>query len=378
MRWVLPLFLAVMCMEATAQASGFVFTPSLQSQHDLAWAVTDPAGKERADYRLRRQRIGVSGRIVHDVGYRFSVEFSTARKEAEIRDAYLSYRGLPNQYFAAGFTREANGIYEKASNVGLPFMERPVGLTTFQSIRNYGVIASPHTDQWTLQLGGYGTGTGNTGDRDDGWGVSGRAVWRPWLDMARHQVLHLGMNGRYRNPGIETLRFRANGEEAVLQDPLVDTGVMAGVEDVYNLAGEVYYTDGPLAFLAEARRSQVARGVGFSDPVFWGGTAQVTYFLTGEQREYQVIGGTFGRISPRVPVSEGGVGAWEAGLRLDALDLQDEDITGGQLYSASLGMSWWPEDYLRLMANYVVNEVDNSPITTENPQYFLFRVQAAF
>lgn len=358
--------------------SRFTFTPSLQTQHDLAWATRERAGKENADYRLRRQRLGVNGRITADIGYRLSVELSTASDDPEIRDAYLSYRGLPMTYVAAGFTREANGIYEKASNVWLPFMERPQGITAFQSIRNYGVMVSPHSDHWTLQLGGYGTGTGNTGDRDDGWGISARAVWRPWIDLSKSQVLHIGVNGRYRNPGEDTLRFRSFGQENVLQDTLADTGLIIGVEDVRNLSGEFYFTDGPLALLAEARLSNVARMEGMAEPAFWGGSAQITYFLTGEQREYQLIGSTFGRMTPSSPVTEGGWGTWEAGLRLDAIDLTDTGINGGEIYSTTLGLSWWPVGWTRVMANYVINDVQDSPVTVAEPHYFLTRLQVAF
>lgn len=358
--------------------SGFVFTPSLQTQHDFAWVTRERAGKENADYRMRRQRIGANGRIANDIGYRLSVELSTASDDPELRDAYLSYRGLPMTYVAAGFTREANGMYEKASNVWLPFMERPQGITAFQSLRNYGVMISPHADHWTLQLGGYGTGTGNTGDHDGGWGMSARAVWRPWIDLPKHRVVHVGVNGRYRNPGADTLRYRSFGQENVLQDTLADTGQISGIRDVRNVSGEFYFTDGPLAILSEARLSEVVRGQGLSDPVFWGGTAQVTYFLTGEQRDYQLIGSTFGRMAPSNPVTEGGWGAWEAGVRLDAIDLTDADIDGGKVYSASFGLSWWPVGWARVMSQYVINEVEGSPATAQDPRYFLTRLQLAF
>ncbi len=320
----------------------------------------------------------MNGRIVPEIGYRLSVEFSTVRKEAEIRDAYLSYRGMPNNYVAAGFTREAQGSNEKASNVWLHFMERPQGITAFQSIRNYGVLMSPHDDHWTFQLGGFGTGTGNTGDHDKGWGVSTRAVWRPWINLAESQVLHLGINARYRDPGVDELRFRSNGQENVLQDRLVDTGLMMGVKDYRNLSGEFYYTDGPLALLAESRLSQVERQAGLSNPLFWGASAQATYFLTGEQREYQIIGSTFDRMSPMAPVTQGGWGAWEVGMRLDYLDLADQDIQGGELLSTSFGLSWWPVGWARVMSNYIINEVSDSPLTDENPQYFITRLQLAY
>ena len=356
--------------------SGFVFTPTLQTQQDIGWAVRDSAGKENSDYRMRRQRIGANGRITHDVGYRVSVEMGTG--EAELRDGYLSYRGLPNFYAALGHTREAHGIYEKGGNQWIHFMERPTGITAFQPRRSYGVLLSPYDEHWTVQAGLSGGTTGQTGQNNTGWGATGRAVWRPWVNQAASQVMHFGVNTRYREPRDPTLEFSATGQEATLRDPLVETGLLVGVEHYQTVAGEFYFTDGPLAVLSEARMASVERAGNLSDPTFWGATAQVTYFLTGEQREYQLIGSTFGKMAPASSITEGGPGAWEIGLRLDAADMADQDIAGGELYSATLGVSWWPLSFTRLMMNYVVTETQDSPAGDVNPQYFMTRVQLAF
>lgn len=355
---------------------GFVFTPTLQTQQDIGWAIGDRAGKENSDYRMRRQRIGANGRITHDVGYRISVE--TGARDAELRDGYLSYRGAPNFYAALGHTREAHGIYEKGGNQWIHFMERPTGITAFQPRRSYGLLLSPYDEHWTVQAGLHGGTTGQTGQNNTGWGATGRAVWRPWVNQPASQVLHFGVNTRYREPRDPNLEFSATGQEATLRDPLVDTGWLSGVEHYRTVAGEFYFTDGPLALLSEARMASVERAENLSDPIFWGATAQITYFLTGEQREYQLIGSTFGKMTPATSVIDGGPGAWEIGLRLDAADMADEDIEGGQLYSATLGLSWWPLSFTRLMINYVVTETQDSPSGDVDPQYFMTRVQLAF
>lgn len=375
MYWQLLFLLAIFPLPLLGQNAEF--TPIFQSQHDLAAATDDRAGKENADYRLRRQRIGANGLLPGgEWGYRLSIELSSG--EPELRDGYLSYRGIPNFYAALGHTREAHGLYEKAGNQWLHFLERPTGITVFQPRRTYGLLLSPYDTHWTLQAGLHGEGTGLTGQNNSGWGLTGRGVWRPWVDLAASQVLHVGINTRYREPGDGELDFQANGQEAVLRDALVDTGPMFGVQHYQTVAGEFYYTDGPLSLLSEARLAHVARQSGLSDPTFWGGAAQVTYFLTGEQREYQLIGSTFGRVAPKESVWDGGIGAWEVGLRFDTVDLQDQDVRGGRLYSGTVGLSWWPISRLRLMANYVYNIPVENPEDMGSPQYFLTRMQIAF
>jgi phosphate-selective porin OprO/OprP len=375
--WQGFIVLVTFTLTASAWAQNAEFTPIFQSQHDLGWVLAEPVGKENADYRLRRQRIGANGLLPGgEWGYRLSIEVSSG--EPELRDGYVSYRGIENFYAALGHTREAHGIYEKAGNQWLHFLERPTGITVFQPRRTYGLLVSPHDTHWTLQAGIHGEGTGRTGQNNTGRGLTGRAVWRPWVDLAASEVLHFGVNTRYREPNEQTLDFQANGQEAMLREPLVDTGTLVGVDHYHTVAGEFYYTDGPLALLSEARMARVEREGSLSDPVFWGGSAQITYFLTGEQREYQLIGSTFGKVAPRDSMWDGGIGAWEVGLRVDTVDLQDEDVQGGRLYSGTLGVSWWPVSRLRLMANYVYNVTDQQALPERNPQYFLTRVQIAF
>src|SRR3546814_8750459 len=67
--------------------------------------------------------------------------------------------------------------------------------------------------------------------------------------------------------------------------------------------------------------------VGMADPTFFGGYAEVGYFLTsGDTRGYK--DGKFDRTKPKNPVGKGGMGSLQFNLRYDRLDLSDAAILG--------------------------------------------------
>ncbi len=90
---------------------------------------------------------------------------------------------------------------------------------------------------------------------------------------------------------------------------------------------------------------------GLSDPTFFGGYAEVGYFLTrGDSRP--ISDGIFGRTDPANPVNAGGPGAWQVSLRYDYLDLNDGTIVGGTQNAYIAALVWTPINHLRFNANY--------------------------
>ncbi|HET8638437.1 MAG TPA: porin, partial [Acidobacteriaceae bacterium] len=103
--------------------------------------------------------------------------------------------------------------------------------------------------------------------------------------------------------------------------------------------------------------------------------------LTGEARPYSAATGTFSRPHPQHPLSAGGIGEWELGLRLSSLDLTDNEagVHGGRERNAGLALNWYPESNLRFAANYIkVLKVDGGPHAHEEPSIFQVRAQVDF
>jgi len=94
------------------------------------------------------------------------------------------------------------------------------------------------------------------------------------------------------------------------------------------------------------------------DPDFSGFYAYASYFLTGEHRPYKNTAGKFSRVKPKKNFGAGGPGAWELAARYSHLDLNDEDIEGGELDDITVGLNWYLNPNTRIMWNYVHTDLD--------------------
>jgi phosphate-selective porin OprO/OprP len=110
----------------------------------------------------------------------------------------------------------------------------------------------------------------------------------------------------------------------------------AAIRGPFHTAGEVHWL-----------RSDRAAG---PTPTFFGGYAEVGYFLTGETRGYKK--GVFDRTKVKRPLGDGGFGAIQLNLRYDYLDLNDVGIVGGKQRGYEASLIWIPQDNVRFYLNY--------------------------
>lgn len=94
-------------------------------------------------------------------------------------------------------------------------------------------------------------------------------------------------------------------------------------------------------------RSRVDRNNGRPERNLDGYYVYASWFLTGESRPYR--DGRFTTIDP-----QGRWGAWEVTARNSAID----DGNGHRLNDITLGLNWYINQHLRLMANYVRADYD--------------------
>ncbi|MGQ0656962.1 MAG: OprO/OprP family phosphate-selective porin [Chromatiales bacterium] len=359
---------------------------------------------------MRRVRLTVNGTVFKDWDYKAEADFAGATQggstnNVTVTDAFLRYNGLQPLSFTAGNFKVPFGLEAVSSGKYTTFMERGLPFA-FLNLRLLGGMASTNGDNWSAAVGLFGDSVTAQGNDDEGKGVAGRVTWAPFARKDR--VLHVGLGGQWREPGQvatgtkrKTLRFRSRPESNIINDALeessaitagnkkfgrssgrlVDTGSIDGDVDHHTLfGGELALVFGPLSLQGEYIRADVSRETG-GDLAFDGYYVYGSWFLTGESRNYKADKGVFDILYPNEPFNlrGGGPGAWELGLRFSSIDLSDENIDGGEEQNVTAGLNWYPNAFVRLMANYVkVLEVDGGAHNDEDLDVFQVRAQVAY
>ena len=120
-----------------------------------------------------------------------------------------------------------------------------------------------------------------------------------------------------------------------------------------------------------------------ADREITGHYVQAIYNITGENHNYK--DGTFGWIKPNTAFTSGGKGAWQVGVRASEFNAEDITVATGKANlatSLTYGITWFLNDNVRLMANYVDTKF-NKPVGTsgarvDGEKAVMFRGQISF
>ncbi|MCX7096028.1 MAG: porin [Methylobacter sp.] len=350
---------------------------------------------------LRRARLGIEGTFFKNTGYKFEYDFARGNgtTASGITDAYVSHNFSKPFQVKFGAFKEPFSLEEATSNRYITFIERNMATNTFvDNLNTYkvGAGASYSAERWqaatSLQTEGvgaysnaYGTGASasatnaqggvnrNGGGGDTSWEVNARVTGMPWME-SKTKFLHVGTSGSYininnnynslggfNNGGI----IFANGiGNNVDRSAILNTGNLT--QGAKNAAGtfqanhltrygaESALVYGPFSAQGEYIATNVS-GTGYGNGATLDGYyGYMTYFLTGESRAYKSKTGAWDRIKPsRNFDMKGGWGAWEIATGFDAINLNDGPVKGGRAKTAKLGINWYPNSHVRVMANYV-------------------------
>ena len=342
-------------------------------QVDGAWY--DEDGSEMGNgTEVRRARLYLQGKMFTDWGYKLQYDFTGSGRNG-IKDAFLTYNGFDSIELKAGNFKNPFMLQEQTSSKYITFTERALP-DAFADGRHIGAMASTKHKHWTAAAGFFGdaVGTSSSG-KDEGWGVTGRTTYAAINEKTR--VIHLGAAVSYRDVGDkESIRFKQQAETHVSGTNIVDTGIISNGEDYLKLGAEFAAVEGPFSIQSEYIWTTVGREDG-DDLDFNGWYAEAAYFLTGESLNYKK--GKFGAVSPISIVGRDGIGAWQIATRYSSINLNDQDIRGGEADSFTVGLNWFPTSTLRFSANYVnVLDVDGGIHDAEEPSLVQVRGQWAF
>lgn len=350
---------------------GVTFKPFGRLQYDVGH-VDSPAGV--ADRGLgfgnevRRARLGAEGTIPGGFGYKFEIDF--AGNEIEITDAFLSYKASKSLGLTLGQHNNFQAMEELTSSRFLSFMERAAFTDAFNFERRVGLSATWAGGDVIAQGGIFTDNIEDLADAQDAVGLGdennavsadGRIVYAPKMGGTQ---LHFGASAHWRDNG-DTAAFGPTTRYR--QRPFVHTsnsrflatpGLRVGSETNYGF--EAALLRGPLHAVAEAHWLKADTLTPGLSPTFFGGYAEIGWFITGESRGYK--SGRWDRTKVRRPVGDGGAGAFQINLRYDHLDLNDGGIIGGRQRGYEASLVWIAQDHVRFLLNYGHLRFDDAAI----------------
>jgi phosphate-selective porin OprO/OprP len=324
-----------------------------------------------------RVLFGVKGTIYKKVAYWLEANFGSGTPV--LWDVFLGLKGDKGGLLAFGHFRRPFGLEILTSSNDWTFVARPPTSQAFHPVYDSGIAWSgPLLDSRRLWLGiGTFFNTGLQGEAfgNGGWAFTGRAGGLPlendnafvWLGLA-FQYQNLSMNG-------DAIRYVAKPATSLGPFALDTDFVEAG--DEWRLGFEFAGRWGPVHAQAEYIFSRPDLD---GDSNLWGCYAQVGWFITGEERVWSHVRAVWGLTSPATNFHaiEPGRGAWEIALRWDRTDLSDDSITGGEIDTLTVGVNWYWNPNMRVMANYAYADITDAPSGTGSLNLVVLRFQIRY
>lgn len=382
--------------------------------------ISDDGGVLNDRFTLRRARLMFDGTLFKYIDYRYAPDFGRGR--FTMFDAQIDVHYFPKASFTAGKFRPPVGLERLQGAPNLLFVERAFP-TALVPNRDTGFMLHGQFEKpgytlaytappvfrsfFTYQIGVF-SGAGDFGNRndegdtDDQKEFAGRLFMHPFLHSGVEPLEGLGVG--FAGTWSDQARGAVRGFDSPGQNAMFDYRSNVFVDgEHYRLAPQAYWYWGPFGAMAEWTESsqQLARTVGartVSDRQTnraW--QLAGSWMLTGEDAAYYgvrprhiVLGDPTG-ISVNRPFNPGAGnwGAWQIAARFSAIDIDDVTFTQyadpDRSVSAArawaLGLNWYLNDFIKVMANYEHTDFDGGAARGRDrpdEHAVLTRIQYAF
>lgn len=287
-----------------------------------------------------------------------------------IQDLFIEFAG--DTKVRIGNFKVMNGLEQESSLYSTTFAEGNSVSRENGVGRQLGVALYRSFDTLHLSGGIFSANANNAGASDE-WSVSGRVVktFQPGEDAG---LIHLGASTRYRSNsdgsryGYAQRPFSKSAPATVKLSNFAESDVFFGLEGVYLKDG--------FSLQSEYSRTKADCQVTLcaDDPTLQAYYLDASYIWGGER---VMKNGLFKRTKVNHPASDGGMGAFQIAARYDVADLNDGAVKGGKQESVVLGGTWYRDQYIRVLANYIHSEFDDSPAYGDgSADAFVLRLQA--
>lgn len=333
---------------------GWSFKPRGRLMYDVGFTnAPDSTGRDDGfGNEVRRARLGVEGEIPGGFGYKFELDF--AGNEVDAADAYLSYSDGPIEIIV-GQHNNFQSLEELTSSLHTTFIERAAFTDAFAFERRLGASVTYKGGDIMAQGGVF---TDNIADTDtENRGADARIVYMPKVGKTQ---LHFGGSVHYNDIADNgtNVRYRQRPLVHFTSERFINTGNIPA-DSEFGIGLEAALISGPFHAAGEGFWQKVNLAGTGANPTFFGGYAEVGYYLTkGDTRGYK--SGKWDRSKPANPFNKGGMGSLQLNLRYDFLDLNDAGIVGGTQDGLQASLVWKPTDYTLFAVNYGIMQYDDA------------------
>lgn len=368
------LFLLLVTGVFTHTAAAFQLMPT--GRLHLNYAVHDADNQPLHDrFLVRSARIGLGIRFNEEWSFKSAYEIGEVYKITDqditrkgtfrqgFKDLFLCYEGWGLADLRLGHFKAPFGLDELNSSNNIAFVERALPTSTYSPSRRLGINLEHNRHYYTASAMLFDAAINGAGGR----GVAARLTFSPILSS--DSVLHLGAATTIEWPR-DNLEFSTEPESDVSATKFAKTGNLTHVKRVDRTGFEAAWRYRAALVQGEWTHVAVSRNHSSQDVDFGGWYVQGSWMLTGETREYK--NGIFKGISPNRPK-----GAWELAVRYSHLDLNDGSIQGGRENNITLGINYYANRYMRIMANAIQVQSKYQTVS-DNPRIVLMRMQLLF
>jgi phosphate-selective porin OprO/OprP len=369
-------------LEAQSADGNFKINLGGRIQYDVMWIHQDDSLNNYFDANngaeFRRARIYTSGTIYNNIKFKFQMDF--AGGVAVIKDAYIQLTKIPFAgNFRAGNFKEPMGLSMLTSSNFITEMERPL-TNSFDNDRNLGfMIFNQHFDKRLSWFAGYFYPTDNTGKYlGNKYNLVARLTGLPVYNMdIGYKVLHIGASYAYQYHDNTAVSVNIR-PEAHLAPKYLNLEV-ENVTSINDFDGEFLLIFNTLSFESEYTVSlaNIPSSASYDNSSYKFGAyySTLSWFLTGEHKNYVKSKTTFARVTPKNNFGQdGGTGAIELSIRYSNINLDDDDLNGGKMSSITGGINWYLNPATKFAINYVYANVKN----LGQANIFQMRFQVAF
>jgi phosphate-selective porin OprO/OprP len=313
---------------------------------------------------LRRARFYTSGTIYKNIKFKLQLEFAPGK--VVIKDAFIQLTKIPVAgNIRIGHMKEPFGLDKMTSSNFVSFMERSLA-SQFDFDRSLGILIFNHHFKKRLSWAtGYFYPDFNTGRiYGNQYHLTFRVTGLPvYQTENKYRVLHLGLGYSYQFHNNKIFSYKTRPEAH-----LAPKYLSLGIQQLYSnnaFKGEFALVLGSISFQSEYTLSSLKptsdssytyQENNYLLDAFFG---TVTWFITGEHKNYNPSKTAFGRIKPKKNFGKGGAGAFELALRFSTINLNKKDLNGGKMNNITFGLNWYLNPATKFAFNYVYSDVEN-------------------